>query len=410
MKKAVLISTILSFLIAIAIPFPASAASSASLSGPEAIRAGETVTLTFSLNGNGILGVSGMLSYDAGQVTLSETKQLIGSPWTVEFNGNNFVAYDNDLANPIHGSKALFSVTFKVKSVAPGTSVKISCTGVKASDGNADSNVGTVTYSKTVSAPLATNNNLASLTVGNATLSPAFSAETTAYTASVPFEVSKLTISAAAADGKAKVSVNSPTLTPNETTNVTVTVTAENGAKKTYTVAVTRGQDPNYVASNNNNLSGITVEGFLLSPAFTPENTRYAVWLPYETESIKIVGSAADSKASVTVEGGETLSAGQDNTVKVICTAESGEQKEYTVTVKRAAAHDGSVEELPQDTSSDTQPPATDLATDTDINPQTPAPAGLTWWWLVSVGITCFALGYAVAYLLLKTSQKNSAK
>ena len=257
---------------------------------------------------------------------------------------------------------------------------------------------------------MATNNNLASLTVSNATLSPAFSAETTAYTASVPFEVSKLNILAAAADGKAKVSVNSPTLTPNETTNVTVTVTAENGAKKTYTVAVTRGQDPNYVASNNNNLSGITVEGFLLSPVFTPENTQYVVWLPYETESIKIGGSAADSKASVTVEGGETLSAGQDNTVKVICTAENGDRKEYTVTVKRAAAHDGSVEELPQDTSSDTQPPATDLATDTDINLQTSAPAGLTWWWLVAVGITCFALGYAVAYLLLKPSQKNSAQ
>ena len=34
--------------------------------------------------------------------------------------------------------------------------------------------------------------------------------------------------------------------------------------------------------------------------------------MPYETTSIKISGSAADSKASVQVEGGDTLAAGQD--------------------------------------------------------------------------------------------------
>ena len=44
--------------------------------------------------------------------------------------------------------------------------------------------------------------------------------------------------------------------------------------------------------------------------------------------------------------GGDNLAAGQDNPVKVVCTAENGDKKEYTVIVKRAAAHDGTVEEL----------------------------------------------------------------
>ena len=376
------------------LPVTVSAASaSASLTGPCTVRAGDTNNLSFNLNGSGIFGASGSLSYDSSQVTLSGTSQKIGSPWAVEFNGNNFVAYDNNLSNPINSSKTLFTVTFKVKSVAAGTNIKISYTGVTASDGSADASVGTVTYSITIAAPLATDNNLASLTVSNATISPAFSAGTTNYTASVPFEISKLNVSATAADGKAKVSINSPTLTPNGTTKVTVTVTAENGAKKTYTISVKRAQDPNYKASGNNNLSAITVEGFLLSPGFNADTTQYVIWLPYETTSVKISGSAADNKASVVVVGGDTLVAGQDNPIKVICTAENGGKKEYTIIAKRAAAHDGSVEELPEDTTTPdtTQPDDTTANTQTDDTAKTNN--GIAWWWLIVVGVGALVIG-----------------
>lgn len=411
MKKICVFILIFIFCLAM-ISFHALAATTAIFSGPGTIRSGDTVTLTFHLNGSGILGVSGTLTYDASQVTLISTKQSIGSPWIVEFNGDHFVAYDNNLINPIHGNTALFTATFQVKSVAPGTKIRISCTGVKASDGTADQNVSTSAYSKTVAEPLGTDNTLASLTVENATISPAFSADITNYTASVPFEVSKLEIHGTAADNKASVSVNSPNLTPNGTTNVTITVTAENGVKKTYTIAVTREKDPNYVPSNNNTLSGITVDGFLLSPAFTPENTRYVVWLPYETESIKISGSSADRKATVTVVGGETLAAGQDNVVKVICTAENGEMKEYIITVKRAAAHDGSAEEIPEDTTSDVQSSTTsettdiaiDSASDSDSNISTDQRSGLAWWWLIVVGVIGIAVGIALEFLISKSA------
>lgn len=402
MKKTVSIVLSLVICFVFMLPITVSAAStSASLTGPGTVRAGDTITLSFNLNGSGIFGASGTLSYDSSQVTLSGTTQKIGSPWAVEFNGNNFVAYDNNLTNPINGNKTLFTVTFKVKNVAAGTNIKISYTGVTASDGSADANVGTVTYSKTVAASLATDNNLATLTVSNATISPAFSAGTTSYTANVPFEVSKLNVSATAADGKAKVSVNSPNLTPNGTTKVTVTVTAENGAKKTYTISVKRAQDPNYKASDNNKLSGISVDGFLLSPAFNTDTTQYVVWLPYETTSIKIGGSAADGKASVVVEGGDNLAAGQDNPVKVICTAENGDKKTYTVIVKRAAAHDGSVEELPDE-------PSTDEPVDTQPDDTTPkTEGGIAWWWLVVVGTLALAIGVVCGFFSSKIIKNN---
>lgn len=396
MKKLVSLLTVLILCLASMLSISVSAASaSASLTGPGTVRAGDTITLSFNLNGSGLFGASGTLSYDSSQVSLTSTKQTIASPWMVEFNGNNFVAYDNNLSNPIKGNKTLFTATFKVKSVEAGANIKISYTNVVASDGNADSSIGTVTYSKTVAAPLSTDNKLATLTVGNATISPAFSPDTTSYSASVPFDVSKLNVTATAADSKAKVSVSSPNLVPGGSTKVTITVTAESGAKKTYTITTKRAQDPNYKASDNNKLSSIKVDGFLLSPGFSADTTSYVIWLPYETTSVKISGTAADKKASVVVVGGDNLAAGQDNPVKVICTAENGAKKEYTVIVKRAAAHDGSVEELPE------QPTLTpDDSGEQDAAPDT-APAGaLAWWWLIVVGAAALALGFVLGLLL----------
>ena len=402
MKKHISIFLLVALLIIAVFPVTAFAASaSASLTGPGTVRAGDTITVSFNLNGSGIYGVSGSLSYDSSQVSLTNTTQKIASPWAVEFNGNSFVAYDNNLDSPINGNKTVFTATFTVKSVAAGTKINISCTGVTASDGSADVGVGTVTYSATIAEPLSTNCELKSLTVSNATISPAFSAGTTSYTASVPYEVSKLNVTATAADGKAKVSVDSPTLTVNGTTKVSVTVTAESGATKTYTISVKRAQDPNYVPSGENDLSDIKIDGFMLSPGFSADEDEYVVWLPYEVDSIKVSGSAADGKATVEVVGGDNLIAGEDNVVKVICIAENGEKKEYTIIAKRAAEHGTDATQPSETDPSETEPNGTEPdetqpgnAGVDDSNEN----CGIAWWWLVVVGIAALAIGGVGGY------------
>lgn len=376
------------------------ATANAKLSGPSAVWAGESFTLTFSLNGIGIFGVAGTLEYDTSILELKETNLKIGNDWEMEFNGNEITVSDDDLEDPININVSLFTMTFKVKAnVATGTAVKVSYTGVIATDGKTDAEIGTVSYSATVAAPKSKDNSLKSLTVSNAAISPAFSAKVTDYTAEVPFEVSQLDIKAQANDGKAKVKIDNPNLTPNGTTNVTVTVTAENGSKKTYIIAVKRAQDPNYVASSNNDLAGIAVDGFLLSPVFTAENDQYVIWLPFETESVSVSGTAADSKASVAVEGGSELVAGADNEIKVICTAEDGSQKVYTVIAKRAAAHGGATEptEPPTEpTEPETQPTEPTTA---PTEPQAPVEqetgGGIPWWVLLIVAVVCLVGGAA---------------
>ena len=373
----------------------ASASASASLGGPGSVRAGDTITLTFHLSGSGLSGASGTLSYDGNQLSLTSTKQIIGAPWVVEFNGNSMVAYDNNLTNPITAGKDLFSLTFRVKDVPVGTKITVTYNGVKASDGASDANIGAVSYNATIAAPLSSNNNLASMTVGNASISPAFSKGTTSYTANVPFSVAKLDVQAAPEDSTAKVTVNSPNLTAGGTTNVTVTVTAENGSKKTYTIQVKREQDPNYKPSENNTLSSIAVEGFRLSPVFDGNVLDYVVWLPYEVDSIKIGAKADDSKANVEINGGESLAAGQDNVVKVTCIAENGTKKVYTIHAMRAAAHDGSVDSLPASDSSALSPVSSG-AVQAGASPL----GGVPVWAAILILIGGLGIGFAGGYLL----------
>lgn len=333
----------------------------ADITGPETVRAGNTITVTFSVNGSGIYGMSGSLSYDESLLTLNDTTVKISSPWKVEFNGKNFLAYDDSGENPINKNTSVFSLTFKVKSdVSTGTQIKVFCKDLKTSDGSKDTNISDASYTRTIARPLSSDNKLKSLSVGNATISPNFSPDTTFYTARVEYEVSKLDITAMANHSGAKVSISNPTLAVNDTTTVKVTVTAENGSTKTYTISVSRPQDPNYVKADNNNLESITVEGFYLSPLFTPENTQYVIWLPFEVETVKVSGTSEDDKASVRVEGGEGLLPGQDNEIKVICTAENGTEKVYTVIAKRAADPNAEPTEPEETEPEETQPETTE--------------------------------------------------
>ena len=414
-----ILCTILVLLLSLSVfAMPAMAASStASLTGSGSVRAGNTVTLTFYLSGSNIFAASGTLSYDESQVQLVKTEKKIGGSWAVDFNGNNFVAYDNNLEKPISSKTAVFSATFKVKSnLTVGTAVKISCTNLVTSDGSADTNVSTASHTFTVAAPVSGDNTLKSLTVNNATISPAFNPNTTSYTAEVPFEVERLDLSVQVNNGGSKIYVNSPELTAGGTTNVTITVTAENGSTRTYTIAVTRAQDPNYVPSSNNNLASIKVQGYVLSPVFDTKVTEYVVWLPYETESVSVTATPADYKASVRIEGGKELIAGADNEIKVICAAEDGTEKVYTVIAKRAAAHGSTEPTVPETTEApETTVPEPSKAPETTQAPETTAPAapsepgnagGIQTWVLIVACVAFLVLG-AVAGIIVDKKLLN---
>ncbi len=419
MKK--IITLALSVLLALSLFCTAAlaATASATLTGPTTVRAGDTITLTFKLNGKNLSGVEGKLTYDTSKLEYKGFTQKISTPWMVEFNDEFFVAYDNNLEKPISKTTTLFTVKFKVKSnVATGSKISVSFTNLLASDGS-DIMVSNATYSATIAAPMSTDCSLKALSASNATLSPAFSSKVTSYTAEVPFEVEKLDLKATANHSKAKVTVDNPTLMPGGTTDVNITVTAENGEKKTYTVTVKRAQDPNYIPSGDNALASISVDGFLLSPAFLPDMLQYVVWLPYETESISVSAAAAHPLASVSVVGGEALEPGEDNEIQVICTAENGETQIYTVIAKRAAPHQVPTEPpLPTDPTESVPPtePSEPISPTETTEPSVPAetqpvptqppaqlpalPAVNQPMILIVAAALCLLLGFFVGFLL----------
>ena len=341
----------------------------AALTGPTVVRAGNTIKLTFSVDGTGLTVISGVLNYDEDQLALSKTAVLIEGTWVVEFDGDTFRAYDETGENPINSETALFTVSFRVDDLSADTEVVVSVIDIKASaDPETEAeDVEAASYRVSITPPQSTVNTLNNLTVGNGTMSPAFRPDAYTYTVSVPFSVSKLELFYVVTDSKAKVSVNNPTLKAGETTKVTIKVTAENGSSATYTISVKREKDPNIEESGNNDLSGIRVGGFVLSPEFSPERTKYIIWLPYETDSLTVMGLTQDSAATVRTEGGRNLIAGADNEIRVICTAENGEEKVYTIIAKRAPAH----EDLPSQP--DVQQPTTQPTTMPTTRPTTPS-------------------------------------
>lgn len=179
------------------------------------------------------------------------------------------------------------------------------------------------------------NNKLSSLSVSGGDLNPKFNSNNENYSISVPYSISSLNINAKAEDSKAKVSISNNKLVAEETTAVKITVTAENGSTKTYTINATRGKDPNKVLSTNNYLSNLTVSSGTLSPAFNKEQENYIVYLPYEVDSIKINTQVEDTRyATVKIDGPDKLSTGNNN-YKITVTAEDNSTKIYTLVVSR---------------------------------------------------------------------------
>lgn len=202
---------------AIATPAPA-ASSDATLSSLKLTNAngGAAIALTPSFNKN-VVSYTVTVPYEVSKVNVSATATHSKAKVT--------------------GTGA---VTLKENST---TTVNVK---VQAEDGKA-----TKTYTIKITRPSdpnykpSTNADLASLTVSGQTLSPAFSKNTTAYTVSVPSGVSSVKVTAKAADAKAKVAVSGGSnLVAGADNKVTVTCTAESGAKKVYTITVKRAALP----------------------------------------------------------------------------------------------------------------------------------------------------------------------
>lgn len=219
-----------------------------------------------------------------------------------------------------------FSVSKSASSVAPGgtftVSVSVSGEGrfnFSASNGTVSSSSQWIAGSGSVSVKAGSSGTVTvSVTASDVSANDGETVISGTHSVSV-------TINAPASGGNTTNSNNSNS---GSTTNNTDTTTQQTEEKREETKK-----------SNVNTLASLTVSAGELSPAFDGNNTNYEVNVDAKVTSITIDAKATDAKASVSGTGEHALQVGA-NTLQVVCKAENGSTKTYTITVN--------VDETPQ--------------------------------------------------------------
>ncbi len=199
-------------------------------------------------------------------------------------------------------------------------------------------------------ANLAGNNSLRSLSISTGSLNPRFNGNTLSYEVAAASTINSMRVSPTLDDSAATMTVNGqpatsgqaqtiPLRDPGLTTILTITVTAQDGTPKTYTVVVARA-----ALGGNNNLQSLTVSPGSLNPTFSTSRTSYTVSVGGRVDSITVTAEPQDANVGMTINEQETrsrsipLPAGPSSTdIQVIVTAPNGIPKTYFITVNRAA-------------------------------------------------------------------------
>lgn len=203
---------------------------------------GDTVSVDVSISASsGIGGATIYVSYDTSILALSGSSSNSGTAM-VSF-------MDESTA-----SSQSKTITFKI--IGAGTSSLNVIGDSKVIDIDMQAcSISKSSGSVKASAPASysSDNTLSSLQISPGVLSPAFSPDVTTYTTSVGADCASLTVSAVPNDSKATVSVSGKRMDPGFNTT-TITVTAENGSKRTYTIKTTK--ETNSASNENNQATG----------------------------------------------------------------------------------------------------------------------------------------------------------
>lgn len=84
--------------------------------------------------------------------------------------------------------------------------------------------------------------------------------------------------------------------------------------------------------SNNNNLSGLSITGYELSPTFAKTTLEYNISVPNEVRQITVSATKEDNTANISGIGTKDLVEGL-NRIEVVVTAENGATKTYVINV-----------------------------------------------------------------------------
>ena len=181
-------------------------------------------------------------------------------------------------------------------------------------------------------------NNLYSLDASIGTFDTAFDKDVTVYTLTVPYDTKEVILSGSLEDTLSIVDgLFKYELTEDKTTAI-ITVTAEDGSTKVYTVYIVKEKPPVvptpvvYYYSSNNYLKTLEAKGYEIK--FDRDILEYELNVNNDVKSLDITAIAEDSRSRVEITGNENFKTGK-NTVIISVKAENGDVREYKLIVNR---------------------------------------------------------------------------
>ena len=156
-----------------------------------------------------------------------------------------------------------------------------------------------------------------------------FDKDTLEYKVTVEYNIDKMKIEATPNSAKSKV-----TISGNEDLSVgdnvfKINVEAENGKVTTYTITIIRKKQGEEI-SNNNNIKSITIKNHSID--FKSNVYKYTV--KANEKELDLTITLDDENATYKITGNNDLKNG--NEIKIKVTAENGEEKTYTLVIKKS--------------------------------------------------------------------------
>jgi len=201
-----------------------------------------------------------------------------------------------------------------------------------------------------------------------------FKKDKTEYSTEVPNDVSEVSVYATAVDSKAKVTGTGKVKLKEGNNTVKVTVTAEAGNTKVYTLTIKRkAAEANNTTTNNDNttntdntastnntnttsastsskvgLESLEIKDVELIPSFKTEVYNYQVKLDKDVDSLDISAIPIEDDTSVEIAGNQDFQEGENVVTILVKNEKTGKTITYQITVnKNVTSEDqGTVEEF----------------------------------------------------------------
>ena len=299
---------------------------------PKEIYVGDTFKLNVLVNSENasdyINGINALVTTgnNLKLTNVTYNSNLIGT-----FKENALVAAGTDLTN----GEVLLTLEFTA--IAEGKD-SITLSGSVAKNENIQGFESLVTEINVIR-KISSNNNLSSLKASVGTFDIAFDKDVTVYTLTVPYDTESVILSGSLEDINSTVDGLIEYKLTGDKTTANITVVAEDGTIKVYTVYIIKEAKPENVAtpvtyyySSNNYLKSLEIDGYEIT--FNKETNEYKITVKSDVTSLDIKAIPEDSRARVEITGNEKFKKG-NNTVTITVTAEDGSTREYKITANK---------------------------------------------------------------------------